>query len=128
MAKRASPAKAGAKKAAAKPKAARSKASNKAVRVSSSRRSSADDDTTAADMLFKLLESQLVADLLAVGATAALAAIAEARYSRRTGAYGGSKTALKAAAMAAAGAIGRRLSSEFEEIRKAAKQPTSAKG
>jgi hypothetical protein len=79
-------------------------------------------------MLFKLLESQLVADLLAVGATAALAAIAETRYSRRTGADGGSKKALKAAAAAAAGAIGRRLANEFEEIRKASKsRPSGAR-
>ena len=101
-------------------------ASSKPVRAAASRRSSSDDDNTAADMLFNLLESQLVADLLAVGATAALAAIAETPYSRRTGSDGGSKRALKAAAMAAAGAIGRRLANEFEEIRKAADKSKSA--
>ena len=105
----------GRRRSAAKPKA---KAARPARAVSKTQRSSSDSDT-AADVLFKLLESPLVADLLAVGATAALAAIAESRYSRRSGADAGSKKALKAAAKAAAGAIGRRLSTEFEEIRKA---------
>ncbi len=76
---------------------------------------------TAADALLKLLESPLVADLLAVGATAALAAIAEHRSSRRSGSDAGAKRAVKEAGKAAAVAIGRRLSTEFEEIKKAGK-------
>ena len=72
--------------------------------------------------MLKLLESPLVADLFAVGATAALAAIAESRHSRQTGADGKSSKTVKAAGKAAAAAIGRRLSTEFDEIKKAAKK------
>ena len=56
------------------------------------------------DALIKLLQSPLVIDLLAVGATAALAAITEQRSSRAQGAMDtrGSKKVLKAAGKAAA--------------------------
>ena len=87
--------------------------------ASSTRRTGGD---TAVDALLKLLESPLVADLFAVGATAALAAIAESRHSRKTGAEGKSSKTVKAAGKAAAAAIGRRLSTEFEEIKKATKK------
>ena len=80
-----------------------------------------DSGGNAADALLKLLESPLVADLLAVGATAALAALAEHRYSSRTGAGAGAKRALKGAVTAAAGAMGRRIATEFDEIKKASK-------
>jgi len=79
-------------------------------------------ETTAADALIKLIESPLVADLLAVGATAALAAIAESRYSRREDDQRRAARTLKAAATAAAAAMGRRLATEVEEIQKAAKK------
>jgi hypothetical protein len=121
MAKRASPKKPAAttrKRAAAKPKAKATP--RKTARRASSPRGSTGDN--AVDALLKLLESPLVADLLAVGATAALAAIAESRHSRRTGADGKSSKTVKAAGKAAAAAIGRRLSTEFEEIKKAAKK------
>jgi len=130
MAKRASPAKPGAtgrKRASAKPKskAAARKPARKAAKRSPSaprspgRRSS---DLSAADALFKLLESPLVAELLAVGATAALAAIAESRFSRKGVEGRTAKAAVKSAGKAAAAAIGRRLSNEVEEIRKASKK------
>ena len=80
-----------------------------------------DSGNTAADALLKLLESPLVADLLAVGATAALAALAEHRYSSRSGEGAGAKRALKGAVTAAAAAMGRRIATEFDEIKKAAK-------
>ena len=76
---------------------------------------------TAADALLKLLESPLVADLLAVGATAALAALAEHRYSSRTGSGAGAKRAMKGAVTAAAAAMGRRIATEFDEIKKSSK-------
>ena len=125
MAKRASPASTGTtkrKRAAARPKtkaAARKPArAASADRRKSGRRSS---DLTAADALIKLIESPLVADLLAVGATAALAAVASS--SLRKGDDGRrSSSALKAAAKAAAAAMGQRLSTEVEEIRKASKK------
>jgi hypothetical protein len=72
------------------------------------------------DMLMKLLESPLVADLLAVGATAALGAITASRFSRRDGEGRKSRSAVKAAGAAAAAAIGRRLKEELEAVRAAA--------
>lgn len=77
------------------------------------------------DALIKLLQSPLVIDLLAVGATAALAAITESRTSNRTqGAMDsrGSKKVLKAAGKAAAAAVGRRIATEFDEIKAASKR------
>ena len=74
------------------------------------------------DALIKLLQSPLVIDLLAVGATAALAAITETRSSRTQGAVGNSKKTLKAAGKAAAAAVGRRIQNEFEEITAASKR------
>ena len=132
MAKRASPAKSGTtgrKRAAAKPKT--KAAARKPARVAGADRRKGDrrkspnrrsSDLTAADALFKLIESPLVADLLAVGATAALAAIAESRFSRKDDAGRKSSKALKTAAKAAAAAMGRRLSTEVDEIRKASKK------
>jgi len=93
------------------------------------RRSKAQSEGTQADIvdaLIKLLQSPLVIDLLAVGATAALAAITETRSSRTQGAVGNSKKTLKAAGKAAAAAVGRRIQSEFEEITAASKR--AAKG
>jgi hypothetical protein len=128
MAKKASPKKPAAKtrkRAAAKPKTKPARKSvRKPVRKASSPRRATGD--TAVDALLKLLESPLVADLLAVGATAALAAVAESRHSRKTGADGKSSKMVKAAGKAAAAAIGRRLSSEFDEIKKAAKKAKSS--
>lgn len=74
----------------------------------------------AADVVIKLLESPLVVDLIAVGATAALAAIAESRFGRRSD--GASDSAVKAAGKAAATAMGRRIANEVEEILKASKE------
>lgn len=70
------------------------------------------------DALVKLLQSPLVIDLLAVGATAALAAITE----KRTSGSQKSGRSVKAAGKAAAAAIGRRLASEFEEIRNSSRK------
>jgi hypothetical protein len=78
------------------------------------------------EAFIKLLQSPLVAELVAVAATAALASLAEQGFSNRGG--GGGSTgkragrAVKAAGAAAAAAIGRRLGTEVEEIRKATKQ------
>ena len=80
------------------------------------------------DILVKLLESPLVIDLLAVGASAALAALAEHRFSRRQGGTTNVKTsrALKAAGSAAASAVGRRLSDEWQEIRSVSEKAKAA--
>lgn len=79
------------------------------------------DDHGAFDALAKLADHPLIAELIAVGATAAVAAIAEKGLSSKTvaGAQGGGKTAVKAAGKAAAAAIGRRLVSEFNAVKEA---------
>jgi hypothetical protein len=71
------------------------------------------------DALIKLADHPLVADLLAVGAMAAVAAIAEQGFSGKSqGKSSGSSKAVKDAGKAAAAAIGKRLISEFEEVKK----------
>jgi hypothetical protein len=89
-----------------------------------SRSRSKSSQSDPVDALIRLLQSPLVIDLLAVGATAALAAITEHRSSRAQGAMDprGSKKALKAAGKAAATAVGRRIANEFDEIRTASKK------
>ena len=72
---------------------------------------------SAADALVGLLESPLVAEVIAAGAAAALAAITQQALSKK----GGSKSAVKEAAKAAAAAMGTRLAAEFDEIMKCAK-------
>lgn len=116
-----------AKSATAKPEGGtRRKASGKArasgtggSRSGGSRATSSRPDPV--DALVKLLQSPLVIELLAVGATAALAAITEHRSSRAQGGEASGR-AVKAAGKAAAAAIGRRLATEFEDIRKAARK------
>jgi hypothetical protein len=92
---------------------------------SSSRSSSSQHDPV--DALIKLLQSPLVIDLLAVGATAALAAITETRSSRAQGAVGNNKKTIKAAGKAAASAVGRRLATELDEIRAASKKASETR-
>jgi hypothetical protein len=108
-----------AKKAAGKGKKSASKAPSTAL---------AKTDSGSPDMgeaFVKLLQSPLVAELVAVAATAALASLAEQGFSHRGG--GGGSTgkragrAVKAAGAAAAAAVGRRLTTEIDEIRRAAK-------
>lgn len=85
------------------------------------------DHFSASDAIKKLLESPLVAELLAVGATAALAALAEHRFGR--GGEGSSRRtskAIKEAGKAAAAAMGRRIGTEFDEIRRASKPKAGA--
>jgi hypothetical protein len=93
-------------------------------RKSSQQQTTETEQMSAGDALVKLLESPLVIDLLAVGAAAALAALAEHRFSRREGSTANVNTrrAMKAAGVAAASAIGRRLSEEWDEIRKASEK------
>lgn len=95
--------------------------SNRSVAVRSQSQSEG-HQSDVVDALIKLLQSPLVIDLLAVGATAALAAITESRSSRTQNAVGNSKKTLKAAGKAAAAAVGRRLQNEFEEITAASKR------
>lgn len=103
-------------------KPAAKKAPAKGRKSSSSRSASggSSEGLGAADAIAKLLQSPLVADLVAVAATAALAALAEEGFNRGGDGKRTSK-AVKAAGRAAAAAVGRRLTTEIEEIRKAAK-------
>jgi hypothetical protein len=125
-----------AKKATSKGGGTRSKTTKKSGSKAPTRavaRRSASAQDTMGEAFIKLLQSPLVADLIAVAATAALASLAEQGFSNRGG--GGGSTgkragrAVKAAGAAAAAAIGRRLGTEIEEIRKAANQSKAgAKG
>ena len=75
---------------------------------------------SASDALAGLLESPLVADVLAAGAAAALASFTHHRLTRRRDSN--AKVALKDAAKAAAVAMGARLSEEFDEILESSKK------
>lgn len=123
MAKRATKTEGGSGKKVAK-KSGGSRSKSGSSRAGSNSRSSQSDPV---DALIKLLQSPLVIDLLAVGATAALAAITEHRSSRAQGAVGNSKKALKAAGKAAATAVGRKLANEFDEIRTVSKKARESK-
>ena len=123
--KRAAPAKSGAKPTAtrtAKPKAARRVKPKQAPRRASR-------DSSAGFDIAKLLDHPLVADLLAVGAIAAVAAIADHSVKTRTGEReSGSSKAVKAAGTAAAAAIGKRLMTEVDAIRDASKAKQAKPG
>ena len=115
MAKTASKAKSGAS-------ASKAKAAGVPVKTGNRPRSDG-NGFSASDAIKKLLESPLVAELLAVGATAALAALAEHRFGR--GGEGSSRRtskAIKEAGKAAAAAMGRRLGTAIDEIRSASKR------
>jgi hypothetical protein len=110
-----------------KAKAAPRKAVARTTPKSEGASSDSSTSETIVDALLKLLESPLVADLLAVGATAALSAVAESRFSRRDDGHKSSRT-VKNAGKAAAAAMGRRLNEEMEAIRDAAKAASAKSG
>ena len=121
-----------AKKATDKSAGRDSGSKSKATAVA--QRSSSDKDNSgkqngfdAGEAFIKLLQSPLVAELVAVAATAALAALAENGFTSSNEATRSKRAgkAVKAAGKAAAAAVGRRLSTEIDEIRKAA---TESKG
>ena len=89
----------------------------------------ASQSTSSGFDITKLIDHPLVADLLAVGAMAAVAAIADHHVRTRTGeAESGSSKAVKAAGKAAAAAIGRRLMTEVNEVKKASKPAKAKRG
>src|SRR5258708_3746141 len=113
-----------------KPKPAKKsggKKSTELARVSSKRSKGAQDTDGMGEAFIKLLQSPLAADLVAVAATAALAALAEQGFTSRGSGTKAKRAgkAVKEAGKAAAAAVGRRLSVEIDEIKKASK--TSAK-
>lgn len=77
--------------------------------------------TNAADALWKLADHPLVGELIAIGATAAVAAIAQQGLGKSRDKKQGSTRAVKEAGKAAAAAIGARLISEFAEAKDAKK-------
>jgi hypothetical protein len=89
---------------------------------SSGGRSAKEERFDASDAFVKLLQSPLVAELVAVAATAALASLAEHGIASGGGGSRGKRAgkAVKEAGKAAAAAVGRRLGNELDEIRKAA--------
>lgn len=112
---------------AGKSRAKKSSRTGTAVaRVSSSGNSRSQEGTGEA--FIKLLQSPLVAELVAVAATAALAALAEQGFTSSSDGSRGKRAgkAVKAAGKAAAAAVGRRLTTEIDEIRKAAKDGVKA--
>ena len=112
-----------AKKASGKSKTGKSPRTGTAVaRRSGSSRVSRSQDSMG-EAFIKLLQSPLVAELVAVAATAALASLAEQGFTSAGEGSRGKRAgkAVKAAGKAAAAAIGRRLGTELDEIRKAAK-------
>ncbi len=77
----------------------------------------------------ELIDHPLVADLLAVGAMAAVGAIADHNVKTRTGeSESGSGRAIKAAGKAAAAAVGKRLMTEVDAIKKASKSKPAKRG
>jgi hypothetical protein len=124
MAKKATAAgsKAKTKPKAKKPKAAKSSAAPKGAKKAKAKSSS--KSTSAADVVFKLAEHPIVAELIAIGATAAVAAIAKGSSDTS----GKSNTrAVKDAGKAAAAAIGARLVDEFKAVKKTAEESTKKK-
>ncbi len=81
------------------------------------------------EAFIKLLQSPLVAELVAVAATAALAALAAEGFTRGGADSRGKRAgkAVKEAGKAAAAAVGRRLSTEIEEIRNASKAKSAGR-
>lgn len=79
------------------------------------------------EAFIKLLQSPLVAELVAVAATAALAALAEHGFTTGGDGTRGKRAgkAVKEAGKAAAAAVGRRLGTEIDEIRRAATKSTA---
>ncbi|QIK96395.1 hypothetical protein G7076_08020 [Sphingomonas sp. HDW15A] len=106
-----------------KPKAKKAKPAKQAKSGSASKagkkekKSKASSSTGAADVIFKLAEHPIVAELIAVGATAAVAAIAKGTTDRSGR---GNTRAVKDAGKAAAAAIGARLVEEFKAVKKSA--------
>lgn len=112
-----------AKKAIGKSDKKARKTSSSIARRSAKGNSGSKSTDGVGDAFIKLLQSPLAAELVAVAATAALASLAEQGFTSSGEASRGKRAgkAVKAAGKAAAAAVGRRLGSEIDEIRKAAK-------
>ena len=133
MAKKASTKGSGGARSKAAPKAGKKSATPKRAKSAASGKAGArpraapagSKKTNAADALISLVESPLVADLLAAAVTAAAATMLEHRMKSRRGRETGS--VVRAVGAAAAAAVGKQIAAEFEEIRKAAEEAKSGK-
>ncbi|QNM83147.1 hypothetical protein H8M03_01950 [Sphingomonas sabuli] len=106
--------------AAKKTKASKKPAARPATaRKGGTKRQAFGDQMNAREAVVGLLESPLVAEVIAAGAAAALAALTQQALAKKSG--NGTASALKQAAKAAAGAMGTRLTTEFGEIVSSAK-------
>jgi hypothetical protein len=101
-------------KTSASSKARSRSASGAKSRSKGGRTKSKPEAMSASDALTGLLESPLVAEVIAAGAAAALATLTQQAISKK--AEGGTSKALKMAAKAATSAMGARLASEIDEI------------
>ena len=115
-------------KSVAKADKKKRKARTSAARAAPSRNRGSGPQESMGDAFLKLLQSPLVAELVAVAATAALASLAEQGFTGGSDASRGKRAgkAVKAAGKAAAAAVGRRLGTEIDEIRKASKGAAKA--
>ena len=110
------------KKAASKAAPAKAKAASKTPKKSVAASAPKTRTRSAGfETLVKLVDHPLVADLLAVGAMAAVAAIADQGSGKGSKKKKGGSKAVKAAGQAAAAAIGKRLMTEVDKIKKASK-------
>lgn len=110
------------KKGPAAKKPTRAGAKPDAKKLKAGKKSSSKSKGKGFEALGRLADHPLIGDLLAVGAMAAVAVIAEKGFSGKTkGKTGGSSQAVRAAGKAAAAAIGKRLLDEVGEIKKASK-------
>ena len=115
------------------PKKKKKAASTKGVKVKvkldsgkkGAKKSKLKGDGKGFEALIKLADHPIISDLLAVGAMAAVAAIAERPSGK--GKNPGSSQAVKAAGKAAAAAIGKRLIAEFEAVKTASKSKSAPK-
>ena len=97
----------------------RKKKAKKAKKVRVAERIEEDDDEQEAssskrEKIGELLDHPLVADVVAAGAVAAVAALAENRATSARGVKSGSRDMLKVAGAAAAAAIGKRIKAEID--------------
>lgn len=107
------------KTVSAKPKAkkkTKAKASGVTVRIKT-KKAKSDKASKGYDALARFAESPIVADLIAIGATAAVTAIAAGMTSKSSKTSG---NAVKDAGKAAAAAIGARLMSEYQAVKDSA--------
>jgi hypothetical protein len=111
------------KSKATKPKK-KAKAGAGGVTVKVKAKKSKSNKNNAYDALARLAEHPIVSDLIAIGATAAVTAIASG-LSSKSGKT--SSRAVKDAGKAAAAAIGQRLMTEFKAVKESAAQAKTKK-